>query len=68
MQCQLFFQIDLHCFFGCPNITFANNICRNVKLNAREKTLGAGEKLEDFETHFRIINNNGIFRRPELNF
>jgi hypothetical protein len=25
-----------------------------VKLNAREKTLGAGEKIEDFETHFRI--------------
>jgi hypothetical protein len=25
-----------------------------LKLNAREKTLGAGEKLEDFETHFRI--------------
>jgi hypothetical protein len=25
-----------------------------LKLNAREKTLGAGEKLEDFETQFRI--------------
>jgi hypothetical protein len=25
-----------------------------LKLNAREKTLGAGEKLEDIETHFRI--------------
>jgi hypothetical protein len=25
-----------------------------LKLNAREKTLGAGDKLEDFETHFRI--------------
>jgi hypothetical protein len=25
-----------------------------LKLNALEKTLGAGEKLEDFETHFRI--------------
>jgi hypothetical protein len=25
-----------------------------VKLNAREKTLGACEKIEDFETHFRI--------------
>jgi tetratricopeptide (TPR) repeat protein len=24
-----------------------------LKLNAREKTLGAGEKLEDFETYFR---------------
>jgi hypothetical protein len=23
-----------------------------LKLNAWEKTLGAGEKLEDFETHF----------------
>jgi hypothetical protein len=23
-----------------------------LKLNAREKTLGDGEKLEDFETHF----------------
>jgi hypothetical protein len=27
----------------------------SLKLNAREKTLGAGEKFEDFETHFRII-------------
>jgi hypothetical protein len=25
-----------------------------LKLNAREKTLGAGEKFEDFETHFCI--------------
>jgi hypothetical protein len=25
-----------------------------VKLNAREKNVHAGEKLEDFETHFRI--------------
>jgi hypothetical protein len=25
-----------------------------LKLNAREKTLGAGEKFEDFETYFRI--------------
>jgi hypothetical protein len=24
-----------------------------VKLNAREKALGDGEKLEDFETYFR---------------
>jgi hypothetical protein len=23
-----------------------------IKLNAQEKTLDAGEKLEDFETHF----------------
>jgi hypothetical protein len=27
---------------------------RPLKLNAREKTSGAGEKFEDFETHFRI--------------
>jgi hypothetical protein len=26
---------------------------QRLKLNARKKTLGAGEKLEDFETHFR---------------
>jgi hypothetical protein len=26
----------------------------NVKLNSREKTINAGEKFEDFETHFRI--------------
>jgi hypothetical protein len=25
-----------------------------IKLNAQEKTLDAGEKLEDFKTHFRI--------------
>jgi hypothetical protein len=25
-----------------------------LKLNAPEKTLGTGEKLEDFKTHFRI--------------
>jgi hypothetical protein len=25
-----------------------------LKLNAREKNVHAGEKLEDFETHFRI--------------
>jgi hypothetical protein len=24
----------------------------SVKMNAREKTIGAGEKVEDFETHF----------------
>jgi hypothetical protein len=28
--------------------------CSKVKLNAREKAFGAGEKLEVFETHFRI--------------
>jgi hypothetical protein len=27
---------------------------QKLKLNAREKTLGAGEKIEAFETHFRI--------------
>jgi hypothetical protein len=26
----------------------------HIKLNAWQKTLGASEKLEDFETHFRI--------------
>jgi hypothetical protein len=26
----------------------------DLKLNAREKNVHAGEKLEDFETHFRI--------------
>jgi hypothetical protein len=25
-----------------------------LMLNAREKTVGAGEKFEDFDTHFRI--------------
>jgi hypothetical protein len=25
-----------------------------LKLNSQDKTLGAGEKFEDFETHFRI--------------
>jgi hypothetical protein len=28
-----------------------------LKLNAREKTLGAGEKFEDFGTHFFL---NGV--------
>jgi hypothetical protein len=27
---------------------------KDLKLNAREKTLDAGEKFENFETHFRI--------------
>jgi hypothetical protein len=27
---------------------------RELKLNAGEKTLHAGEKFEDFENHFRI--------------
>jgi hypothetical protein len=34
--------------------SFSNCHIIGLKLNAREKTLGAGEKLEDFETHFRI--------------
>jgi hypothetical protein len=29
-------------------------IVGSLKLNAREKNVHAGEKLEDFEIHFRI--------------
>jgi hypothetical protein len=30
------------------------NLQQLLKLNAREKNVHAGEKLEDFEIHFRI--------------
>jgi hypothetical protein len=30
---------------------------KELKLNAREKTVHAGEKFEDFKTHFRIKFN-----------
>jgi hypothetical protein len=56
----VFSYMELHALHGftyflrlsCGNIAVSG--CKLVKLNAREKNVHAGEKLEDFETHFRI--------------
>jgi hypothetical protein len=42
-------------------------VCTGVKLNTQEKTLGAGEKLEDFETHFRIKFHEAPYIAAQLN-
>jgi hypothetical protein len=39
-------------FLVCLLIFQVIGLAFQVKLNAREKTLGAAEKLKDFETHF----------------